>query len=132
MALRVGIDLVSVGSVADAIAAHADRYLKRVYTDRELDDCRKGDGVDAERLAGRFAAKEAAMKALRADEGAIPWRAIGVRRNPGGSVELELTGPAEALAKAAGVADIALSLAHEDGFATAVVVADVTPRGNTQ
>jgi holo-[acyl-carrier protein] synthase len=132
MAVRVGIDLVSVDSVEDAISEHADRYLTRIYTDRELDDCRTGDGVDAERLAARFAAKEATLKALRAGEGGIPWKSIGVRREPGGAVELELTGPAATLAANAGVADMSVSLTHEAGYAAAVVVADVTSRGNAQ
>ncbi len=62
MPLRVGIDTVEVAAVEAAIAAHGDRYLERVYTPREVADC----NGDAERLAARFAAKEATFKALRA------------------------------------------------------------------
>lgn len=131
MAVRVGIDLVAVDSVEDAIAAHADRYLARVYTPRELAECATADGLDAERLAARFAAKEATLKALSAGEGGIPWSSIGVRRESSGAVEIELTGAAAELAERAGVADMALSLTHERGFAAAVVVADVTSRGKT-
>jgi len=125
MAVRVGIDLVAVAAVRESIDVHADRYLNRIYTDRELGDCRTPEGVDALRLAARFAAKEATLKVLRPDEEGISWRSIEVRRHPAGWVELSLSGRAAALAEQAGVSDLALSLTHEDGFASAVVVAEL-------
>ncbi len=127
MTVRVGIDLVSVQAVQDSLHAHSDSYLSRVYTDREVTDCRTADGMDAERLAARFAAKEAALKVLRPRDGGIPWSAIEVRRDPGGWVELELSGAAADLAEAAGVAELAVSLSHEGGFASAVVIAELRP-----
>ncbi len=123
MPLRVGIDLVAVESVEESVRVHSSRYLQRVYTDREVGDCRTADGVDPERLAARFAAKEAALKVLRPRAGGIPWRAIEVRRHEAGWVELELSGAAAALAAEAGLDDFAVSLSHEGGFASAVVVA---------
>ena len=123
MALRVGTDLVSVETVRSSIDMHAEHYLQRVYTKQEVEDCRTPAGLDAERLAGRFAAKEAALKVLRPDDQGIPWNAIEVRRDPSGWVELELRGPAAALAAEVGVHELSLSIAHEAGFATAVVVA---------
>jgi holo-[acyl-carrier protein] synthase len=127
MTVRVGIDLVSVQAVQDSLHAHRDSYLSRVYTDREVTDCRTADGMDAERLAARFAAKEAALKVLRPRDGGIPWSAIEVRRDPGGWVEMELSGAAADLAEAAGVAELAVSLSHEGGFASAVVIAELRP-----
>ncbi len=121
--MRVGIDLVAVASIEEAIAAHGDHYLTRIYTEHELDDCRVEGAVDAERLAGRFAAKEAAMKTLRPGDEAVPWSSIAVHRRAAGWVELELSGPAAELAEQAGIADMAVSLTHERGFAAAVVVA---------
>jgi holo-[acyl-carrier protein] synthase len=121
--VRVGIDLVSVDSVREAIQTHSDRYLERVYTERELQDCRTSAGVDPERLAARFAAKEATLKVLRPTDQTIPWRAIEVLRDPSGWVELQLSGPAAALAAAAGLTDFSVSLTHEGGFASAIVVA---------
>jgi holo-[acyl-carrier protein] synthase len=123
MALRVGTDLVSVATVRGAIDEHADHYLTRIYTERELSDCRTASGVDAERLAARFAAKEATLKVLRPREEGIPWNSIEVRRDPGGWVELELSGPAALLASEAGVTGLSLSITHEQGFAAAIVVA---------
>jgi holo-[acyl-carrier protein] synthase len=124
MSLRVGIDLVSVDSVRDSIRTHAEHYLKRVYTDRELEDCSTGEGLNHERLAARFAAKEATLKVLRPDQEGIPWNTIEVRRHPAGWVDLQLSGPAAALAAKAGVTELALSIAHEAGSATAVVIAN--------
>jgi holo-[acyl-carrier protein] synthase len=118
MGIRVGIDSVAVASVRDALATHGDRYLARVYSPREQADC----AGDPERLAARFAAKEAAVKALRAGDGGIPWTAIEVVRDATGAVDLVLHGPAAALAETAGVSDMAVSLTHEGGLASAVVV----------
>lgn len=122
MPLRVGIDLVAVDSVEHAMAEH-EHYLTRVYTERELADCATPGGIAAERLAARFAAKEAALKVLRPSEQGVPWTAIEVRRDPGGWVGLELSGTAAELAANAGVEDLTLSITHENGFAAAVVVA---------
>jgi holo-[acyl-carrier protein] synthase len=123
MSLRVGTDLVSIDTVRESIRAHAEHYLERVYTQRELQDCRTSQGIDPERLAARFAAKEATLKVLRPRDEGIPWNTIEVRRDPCGWVELELSGPAAALAADAGVTELSLSITHEGGFAAAVVVA---------
>jgi holo-[acyl-carrier protein] synthase len=125
VAVRVGIDLVSVQAVRESLRTHEDRYLERVYTAREVTECRTADGMDAERLAARFAAKEATLKVLRPRDGGVPWSAIEVLRDPGGWVDLALTGAAAELAEAAGVAELAVSLTHEGGFASAVVVAEL-------
>lgn len=129
MALRVGIDTVAVQAVRDALAAHGDRYLERVYTPREVAECTTPSGPDAERLAARFAAKEATLKALRAGGGGVPWSAIEVRRDPSGWTGLALTGAAAALAREAGFGELAVSLTHEAGLASAVVVGTVDAAG---
>ena len=126
MGVRVGIDLVSVASIQASIDAHGDRYLDRLYTARELSDCRSAGEIDPERLAARFAAKEATMKVLRPADQAIPWNTIEIRRDPAGWVDLELTGRAAALATEAGVRDLAVSLTHEGSYASAVVVAELS------
>lgn len=126
MAVRVGIDLVSVASVRESIRTHAERYLERVYTDEELRDCQTAEGVAApERLAARFAAKEAAIKVLRPVGEGVPWRSIGLRRHPSGWPELELSGRARALAAEAGLDELAVSLTHEGEYAAATVVAQL-------
>jgi holo-[acyl-carrier protein] synthase len=126
----VGLDLVAVGSIQESLRApHRARYLKRVYTEQEVLDCRTASGLDAERLAARFAAKEAMLKVLPAADEGVSFRAIEVRREPSGRVYLELTGRAATLATEAGVVDLTLSLTHEGGFAAAVVIADCRASG---
>jgi holo-[acyl-carrier protein] synthase len=104
---------------------HASRYLDRVYTETELRDCQSAAGYDAERLAGRFAAKEATLKVLRPAEEAVPWHSIEVLRHPSGWVELELSGEAATLAAGAGITSLALSITHEREYASAVVIAEM-------
>lgn len=125
-ALRTGIDLVVVDDVRDALRVHGDRYLNRLFTPGEQADCRDRDGApDPQRLAARFAAKEAAIKVLRPRDVAVPWRAIEVVRDPGGWVDLRWHEPAADLAAAAGLGVPSLSLTHERDTAAAVVVATV-------
>jgi len=124
MRLSVGIDIVAVGDVAESIRVHAERYLNRVYSRSELEDCaRPGGGHDPARLAARFAAKEATMKALRVADEAVPWNAISVVRDAHGRPSLRLHGPAAALAGERGVGGLEVSLTHEGPFAAAVVLA---------
>ena len=124
--MRVGIDLVAVGAVEESIARHADRYLERVYAASELVDCRNALGEpDAERLAGRFAAKEAVLKILRSADEAIPWTHICVRTDSFGAPSVTLTGRAHAAAQQRGVRAIDVSITHEQGLAAAVILADM-------
>ena len=129
MPIRVGLDLVAVASVEDSLrSAHGDRYLERIFTEREVADSRTAAGIDPERLAARFAAKEATLKVLPAADEGVPWRDIEVRREGSGRVHLELRGRAAELAAQATIVDLALSLTHEGGFAAAVVVAECRDR----
>lgn len=124
MPLRVGFDLVSVAAVDDELRAPTrDRYLARVYTEREVADCTTAGVVSAERLAARFAAKEATIKVLQVRNVGFSLRDIEVRRTPSGGVDLELAGAVAELARSAGMVELSLSLTHEAGMAGAVVVA---------
>lgn len=127
MPVRVGIDLVEVDAVREAVRTHRERYLTRIYTEREVADCQTPHGPDHQRLASRFAAKEAALKVLRPDEDAIPWRAIEVRRDGAGWAEIRLTGVAARRAVAAHLGELAVSISHEHGYAAAVVVGELRP-----
>jgi holo-[acyl-carrier protein] synthase len=128
MPIRVGIDLTSVTGVQDSISTHAERYLQRVYTDGELAECQTPAGLDVERLAARFAVKEAAMKVLRPSEhDAVPWTEIEVRHaDASDAVEVEFRGRAAELATQSGVGELSASLTHEAEYAAAVVVAEMT------
>jgi len=123
MSVRVGIDLVAVQAVSDAVSEHGERYLKRIYTEAEVRECRAPHGLVPERLAARFAAKEATIKVLRPQDEPIPWQNIELVRHPSGWVELELSGLAAASAAEQRLGDFAVSVSHDAGFATAVVIA---------
>jgi holo-[acyl-carrier protein] synthase len=123
--MRVGIDVVSVDAVRTSLRDHGPRYAKRIYTEGELRDCTTAEGIVPERLAARFAAKEATLKVLRPIDEAIPWRTIGVVRHGAGWVTVELSGRAAELAAEAGLSDFVLSIAHEADYASAVVIAEL-------
>jgi holo-[acyl-carrier protein] synthase len=118
--------MVSIDAIEDSIRVHSERYLGRVYTSTELDDCRLPDGTyDARRLAARIAAKEAVLKVLRVEDEGIPWRSIGVYSDRAGRPSIELTGAAQALARERGVTAFEVSFTNAGPLAAAVVVAEV-------
>lgn len=118
----VGVDLVSVQDVADSVERFGARYLDRIYTAAEQADCAGEPRVRAERLAARFAAKEAALKVLRPSGARPEWTSIEVVRRESGACDLRLTGTAAELAEAAGITALAVSLTHEHDHAAAAVV----------
>ncbi len=124
MTIRIGLDLVAVDSVAKTLRGeHQEHYLERVYTECEVDDCREPSGrIEPERLAARFAAKEATIKALPGAGEEVRLTTIEVRSEPSGEVRVELSGRAAELAEEAGITELAISLTHEGGFAAASVV----------
>lgn len=112
----VGIDVVEVARIERALA-RTPRLAERLFTDAERAHGR------AESLAGRFAAKEAVAKALGAP-GGLRWRDAEVVNDPGGRPRLVLRGGVAAEAEAQGITSWHLSLSHDAGVATAVVVAE--------
>lgn len=115
----VGIDLVKVGTVAEAVEEHGERYLDRVFTAQEQVDCRG----EALRLAARFAAKEAVMKVLEVGrDQAVAWTDIEVIRQTAGAPRVALHGEAAKIAELRGIAQLLLSFTHEEEYAAAVVV----------
>ena len=144
--LRVGMDLVSVSDVAESVTRLGRRYLYRVFTPHERACARMSNALgalsesagseahairfddrsaaySAQSLAGRFAAKEAAVKVLR-PRGARPeWRSIEVHRVAGGWCDVRLSGLAALLAAEAGITTLAVSVTHEPMMAAACVVA---------
>jgi holo-[acyl-carrier protein] synthase len=122
--MRAGIDLVHVPCVRDSLERFGRRYLGRVYTEGEIADA----GVDPvrmpERLAARFAAKEAAIKALGLADLGVAWTDMEVSRAADGQCTLRLHRAAHRQAEALGAGAIALSLTHDGDYAMALVVVD--------
>ncbi len=126
-AIRVGVDLCATADVARAVEHFGDRYLQRLYTPAELAYCEAGGSQRFERLAARFAAKEATLKALRPADDGVNWQSIEVHHQAAGWCEVRLSGALADLARREGVQGLALSVTHEQGLAAAVVVAQVSP-----
>jgi holo-[acyl-carrier protein] synthase len=118
MPIAVGIDLVGHEEIEEAVR-RGDHYLRRIYTDEELDAC----GDNPRLLAACFAAKEATMKALSRTDQPIPWRSIELRMRSGSQPSLELTGAAASLAHQRGVTRLSVSVTHSSHSAAAVVLA---------
>ena len=116
--LRVGCDVTALAPVADSLERFGERYLRRLFTAGELRDC-VGVG-QVPRLAARFAAKEAVVKAFADPQAAYPPTSIEVVLD-GGLPALLLHGGVAALARRQGWREISLSLSHEDCHAMAVV-----------
>lgn len=128
--LRVGVDLVPVADVAASVERMGRRYLYRIFTPHERACARIGNAArqaarpvySTQVLAARFAAKEAAVKALRPPGVRPEWRSIEVHRMDGGWCELRLTGLAADLAAEAGISELSVSITHEPMVAAACVV----------
>ena len=119
MKLATGIDLVEISRVQRAIERHGERFLKRIYTARELDLF----GENMASLAGRFAAKEAVSKALGSGLGKVSPVHIEVLRNELNAPVLYLHGEAKQRADLLGLTEWSLSLSHTSTQAIAMVVA---------
>ena len=119
MILRTGVDLIEIDRVAEVIARHGKRYLERIYTFAELEQC----GKRTESLAGRFAAKEAVAKALGCGIGDVGWKEIEILGDEQNAPMLILHGGAELKANELGLATWSVSLSHSMSHAVAFVVA---------
>ena len=128
MILGVGIDHVDAGRIGDLVARFGERGKHRLFTERELARC--VDRPDpAECLAARFAAKEAFVKALGTGLRGMKWTDIEVRGSEGEPPQLHLHGGARAAFDRSvgdGGGRIHVSLTHEAGSATAVVILEAT------
>lgn len=123
LALGVGMDLVEVGRVRESLARFGARFVHRIFTQQEAAYAAQAPALEPERLAARFAAKEAALKALGMADKGIAWTDMEVLRHPDGRCDLLLHGKAAAHARQRGVVQLALSLTHEGSHAAAIVVA---------
>ncbi|HEU5433010.1 MAG TPA: holo-ACP synthase [Thermomicrobiales bacterium] len=117
--VAVGIDAIEIDRIEQALARFGERFLRRVYTERERERYR---GRVSE-LAARFAAKEATSKALGTGIRGIRWRDMEVLSNRRGKPILILHGQAAARAARLGLVSFDISLTHTRSDALAFVVA---------
>ena|SRR6187549_1528950 len=120
MIVGLGIDVSSVARQRAALERFGERFWQRILTENERTDLsQRSDRAVA--LAGRFAAKEAAAKALGGQPDVF-WHDVEIRPDPRGAPQLTFLGPARAHADRLGVRRILVSITHDAGVAAAVVV----------
>ena len=126
MFLSVGVDMVEVARIRRALEDPkiGQRFRARVYTEKEIEYCEgKGRGK-YQSYGGRFAAKEAVMKALgKGWSSEVGWQDIEIVPTPGGKPELCLYNRTSALARKLGIQKFSISITHTEHYATAYVIA---------
>ena len=122
MIVGTGIDIAETVRIEQTMERHGERFARRLYTPDEIAYCEKFKNK-AERYAARFAAKEAAFKALGTGwRDGVRWRDVEVTHQASGKPELRLSGRAEERAREMGVARMAVSISHSDRYVVAQVI----------
>jgi holo-[acyl-carrier protein] synthase len=122
MIVGLGIDIAEIDRLEASIRRYGQRFLDRIFTPGEIAYCGRHRNK-AGRYAGRFAAKEAAMKALGTGwRKGVRWVDIEVVRLPSGKPTLQLAGGAKQIAAGLGVKNISLSITHSGNTALAQVI----------
>lgn len=118
-----GIDLVDCPRIEQMIERHGERFVKRVFTVAEQAYA-EANKNDVEKLAGRFAAKEAVLKLMGTGwRGKIAWTDIEITNNAAGQPEVTLSGEVKRIADELGIGHISISITHTANFAIASAVA---------
>jgi len=125
----IGIDIVDIGRVESLLSRYGDRFVQRVFTDEEAAYARKSV-KPAERLAGRFAIKEAVLKAFGTGKSqGIRWRDIETVRGRMGRPQVKLYGKAANYLKLINGNTVHSTITHDGGKAVAFVVIERTEVG---
>ena len=117
--LSTGIDIIEIKRFTETINRQGDKFLNRIFSHQELLDC--GDRMES--LAARFAAKEAASKALGCGIGKVSWLDLEITRNDENQPGITLHGAASDLADSQNLNTWSISLSHTSEIAIALVVA---------
>jgi len=122
MIVGIGIDIVDIERLRQALTRQKDRFAHRVFTPSEQDFC-SSHRDPVPHYAARFAAKEALFKALGTGWAqGVTWLDAEVKREHRGAPTLHLGGEAEKISKSLGTARVHLSLSHSESSAAAVVI----------
>ncbi|HEX9634257.1 MAG TPA: holo-ACP synthase [Candidatus Limnocylindria bacterium] len=116
---EIGVDLIDIDRISSVLSRHPDRFRERVLTEAEARYC----GRKAERIAGRWAAKEAISKVLGLGVRGVGWREIEILPNWAGAPQVRLHARAAARAASMQLQDVTVSISHERRMAVAVAVA---------
>jgi holo-[acyl-carrier protein] synthase len=122
--LGIGTDIVECLRIARMIERHGELFISRVYTDLEIEYC-SGRKAATQHYAGRWAAKEAVLKALGSGwRRGISWRDIEVRNNQHGAPSVSLYGGARDLYEQIGIRRMHVTISHCRCHAVAYVIAE--------
>lgn len=119
----IGTDIVECDRIAQMIDKHDDMFINRVYTPKEIEycSCRK---AAIQHYAGRWAAKEAILKAMGTGWAkGVAWTDIEIRNEMGGAPKVRLGGGAREVCEQKGITDILVSISHCQAYATAYATA---------
>ena len=118
-----GIDLVDCPRIEEMVRRHGERFIERIFTAAERNYAETNKNR-IEKLAGRFAAKEAVLKLVGTGwRGKIAWTDIEIINNSSGQPEVTLAGEVEKIADKLGIKHISVSITHTANFAIASAVA---------
>jgi len=118
-----GIDIVETDRIRQLVVEHGRRFLDRCFTPLEQEYCSRNPKRYVERLAGRFAAKEAVLKVLGTGwRGGIAWTDIEVLPEPSGQPKIALSGECLRIAQALGISRWHVSISHIETHATASAI----------
>lgn len=123
--ITCGTDIIKIGRVKDSIERIGETFLKRVYTDEEIEYCESRRMCKYQSYAARFAAKEAIYKAISPDvNNEVSWKDAEVCKFENGKPYIKLYGDLKKIADEKNIKNIELSLSHDDDYAIACVVID--------
>jgi holo-[acyl-carrier protein] synthase len=118
MKLVSGVDLVEIERFKEVVNRFGDKFIRRIFTPIEISEIKE----NIPSLAARFAAKEAAAKALGTGIGLVGWQEIEITRNDAHQPFLNLYGDAARVGKETGITNWSVSLSHTNNYAIAIVV----------
>lgn len=118
--ITTGVDIIELDRISDVINRWGKRFLHRIYTRDEQTYCRGR----IPQLAGRFAAKEAVMKALGTGVRGVGWKEIEILRQRGKRPTIQLNGRAKIFASTNGYSDFSISISHSREYAVAFVIGE--------
>lgn len=121
--LGIGTDIIEVLRIAQMIDRHGELFINRVYTPHEISYCNSRKAA-TQHFAGRWAAKEAVLKAIGTGwRKGISWRDVEIRNLPGGQPVVTLHGGAKEVIEKLGIIDMLISISHCRSHATAYALA---------
>jgi len=118
----IGVDIIEIERVEQAVESFGERFLQRIYAPEEIEYCRRHEGW-YESLAARFSAKEAVMKAMGTGRKGVRWREIVICNDTFGRPYVLLRGGTKRRALDQGIERVEVSMSHSHRYAVANAVA---------